>query len=223
MNLRQLTIIAIVFVGIATGIYFSTHSWGGQVYFTRATYTLRRDPAAIQRGYDFSHLDGHALTLASQKRLVSNARVLTESGMIGIELGHFVTRGVSDEKQLACDFYDRIDLIFKAEGMAESGERAIMVVSGPCETGNDINYIAPIWIPAAYLTQGPPPPSDSVLDFPDLGDTSIHFDNITSEWPPQWVLTSVRLFGEYSVDRELAIDESEMGEILDRPLIIAWP
>lgn len=62
--------------------------------------SISRDPAAIKRVYDFSNLQGSALSIATKQRLISGAKVLYEDSSVGIELGHFVVKGGEGEKEL---------------------------------------------------------------------------------------------------------------------------
>lgn len=181
--------------------------------------TNSRVPAAIRRDLDFSKLDGAELITASQKRLVTAARVILQDDELGIELGHFVTRGTTGKSQLACDFYDRVTLRFEAEGIAESGDKPVMEIDGPCRPAQDISQIAPIWVPVARILNERP--NDMDLKYGDQG-VEYRFVHIGSEWPMRWALQSVRLYNGAETGREVNITKRELYDLRAKPLVLNW-
>ena len=208
-------------VAAVGGFYLAANSWEGTVMVPTSRLSSPRGPAAIRRVFDFSHLNGSALRLASQKRLVTDARIVATSSKIGIELGHFVTRSADGSRLFACEFFDRVNLTFEAEGIAESGEKPTMNVDGPCLMGQDLNRIAPIWIPVQKITAERTAPGLE-LSFSEFANVNFRFENIPSDWPKAWVLTSVRVFNSEETGRELAISHRELAEIGGQPLRLVW-
>lgn len=223
MTIKQSGSLLLIAVATVFGFKVAISSFDGVVFVSSTTKANARNPAAIRRDLDFSRLDGAELITASQKRLVTAARVILEHDDMGLELGHFVTRGEDGERQLACDYYDRVSLRFEAEGIAESGEKSVMEVDGPCRTGNDITRIDPIWIPVQRILGERPTNMDLTYpDVPALEGISFHFDHMGTQWPSRWALQMVRLYHEDEPGREVTISERDLREILDRPVILNW-
>ena len=207
---------------VSAGYFAGNVSWNGKVFLTDSFLSEdTRNPAAIRRELDFSRLDGKELITATQNRLVKAARVIMHDELLGVELGHFVTRSDDGQRKLACDSqYNRITLKFEAEGIAEAGEKTLMVIDGPCKTGEkDITSIEPVWIPVAKILQQKP----ADMDFShDEGATKVHFENMGTQWPLRWSLQSVRLYNNAAATKEVAISARDLREIRKSPLVVNW-
>lgn len=195
----------------------SLRSWDGVVY---VYLDDSRSPAAIGRNLDFSHLDGRDLLLASQRRLVSSARVLLKEHAVGVELGHFVTRDKDGNKTLACRAYDRVSVEFRAEGIAESGHVPKMVIESLCKEGDDITKIRPIWIPVGDITSQVP--GDLELQVWRDDPVAIKLSEMGSQWPKKWRMTSVRLFNKNSEDQGIVIGPEDVMGLREQPLRLEW-
>lgn len=207
-------------IALAAGFYSTVRAWNERLFLSdNQLHSNSRIPAAIRRDLDFSMLDGAELITASQKRLVTAARVVLQQDELGIELGHFVTRGSTGKSQLACDFYDRVTLRFEAEGIADSGEKPVMEVDGACRPAQDITRIAPIWLPVARILNERP--SDMDLGYEEDGP-KFRFAHMGGEWPMHWSLQSVRLYNGSEPGREVNISKRELREILEKPLVLNW-
>jgi hypothetical protein len=203
------------------GVFVAVHSWNGAIYFSTASLSKDvRTPAAIRKDLDFSHLDGAELITASQKRLVTAARIILQNDDVGVELGHFVTRGATGDRQLACDFYDRVSLQFEAEGVADNGEKPMMQIEAPCRTGTDITRIEPIWIPVKKLQAEHA--TDMDISYPEQEGVNFRFSHMTGAWPGHWALHSVRLFNGSESGRIVDISNHELHDILHSPLTVNW-
>lgn len=188
--------------------------------FAKRDNRASRDPAAIKKGFDFSHLEGSALDSATKKRLIEGLKTKNDHEDIGIELGHFVLKGSGDEKVFACQRYSKIILTFEGDGTAVGGELPRMEIEGSCEISKDINSISPIWIPASQiLTQKP---HDGLFSNPNLYSNQIRFFNISESWPKTWVLRSVRMRDQVGENSELAIETTELNQMLERPFLIKF-
>lgn len=210
---------------VAIGVYGGARSWKGVVYLTDGTLVnSSRNPAAIKRELDFSRLDGAELIMATQKRLVSAAKIIIHEGQLGVELGHFVTRDLSGQRRLACDSnyngtYNRLTLRFDAEGVASAGETPYMEVDAPCRSSlNDITRVDPIWIPVRKILESKA--IDSDVDFAD--GVKYKFSFLNGNWPGMWTLQSVRLYSSEDASREVRISARELKEIRKRPVILNW-
>lgn len=177
-----------------------------------------RDPAAIRRVYDFSNLDGSALSTASKQRILSGFETFRDADKVGIALGHFVVRGPDGRKQFACAKYNKVVMAFEGEGMAVGGEKPTMRISGPCSEGEDINQISPLYVPVSQiLTQ---PVSDGEFDFREGQNVVVSFSSVADQWPTQWVLTSVKLTNDES--EEVTIERDEIRTMVDRPMVVEF-
>lgn len=212
---------ALFVVALVAGLYGGSKSWNGVVYLADGSrFQNGRTPAAIKRELDFSKLEGAELITATQKRLVSAARTIIQNGLVGVELGHFVTRDSNGQRHLACDSaYDRILLRFEADGIASAGEKPIMEIDGPCRSSlDDISRIEPIWIPFEKILDIRPANMD--LDF--YQDVKFRFDNMGETWPLSWNLQYVRLYNSHESNREVSISAKQIREIRESPFVVHW-
>ncbi len=211
---------AFCFLAILGGILAAKSSWDGKIFITDGETGSGgvRKPAAIRPDLDFSGLVGAELILATQRRLVSAAKVASHHGEVGVEFGAFVTRDESGQRVHVCHQYERMTLRFDAEGVAESGVKPVMEVDGPCLPSRDISRIEPLWIPFEKIREM----NASSMDVRFDDSISFRFDDMSSDWPSEWSLQSVRLYDEDEDDRDIIIDSREMRDIIPRPIIISW-
>lgn len=209
--------LAVFAVMFALGGAVTLKSWDGEFYVYLGD---SRSPAAIQRNLDFSNLNGSELLLASQRRLVSSARILLQDQQVGIELGNFVTKDVAGNKVLACRAYDRVSVEFRAEGMAESGSVPTMTVESLCREGSDLTRIQPIWIPVEQILNQSP--GDLELQIWDKDPVAVKLSQVGSAWPKTWRLTSVRLYNKHDTQKEIVIDPEAVRELRDSPIQLSW-
>jgi len=222
MRGKFLAATAFVCVAITAGYFAGRSSWNGVIYISSTSFQggNTRVPAAIRRDLDFSKLSDDELITASQKRLVTAARVLLQDKEVGVELGHFVTRDEAGEKKLACDFYDRMVLSFDADGIAESGEKPSMEIEGPCRIASDITRIEPIWIPVQRILGENAGNMD--LSYPEEGEVNYRFQGMTSDWPMHWSLTAVRLYNSKEDGRQVSISGKDLSELTASPIVVNW-
>jgi len=207
----------------AFGFWISVSAWDGMVYVSdlKLKGLTGRVPAAIRKDLDFSRLNGAELMSASQKRLLTAARVITNSKNVGIEFGQFIIRSEEGQRQLACDFYDRVRVRLEADGMAVSGEKPSIEVNAPCATSSDLALTEPIWIPTEEILAGRS--VDGEATFASVERTSFKFVNMTTQWPRRWAVTEVTLFREEDPGQVVHVDQSDMREFNRKPLIVVWP
>lgn len=205
------------------GFFISVTAWDGMIYVSdlKLKGMSGRVPAAIRKDLDFSRLNGAELMMASQKRLLTAARVVTEKDIVGIEFGQFIIRSDEGQRQLACDFYDRVRVRFEAEGMASSGEKPMMEVNAPCATSDDLARTEPIRIPASEIVSGRA--IDGEATFASVERTSFKFTHMMEQWPRQWAVTEVTLYRESEPGREVHVDQDDMREFQRKPIVIRWP
>lgn len=205
-------------VVVALGFWVARSSWDGTVlvYVGDA-----RSPAALRQAFDFSHLEGEALREASHRRLISGVRQFSTEKGLGLELGHFVTKGPSGEKEFACHVYNKIELQFVAEGMAVHGKQPQMIVEAACEMAQDINRVRPIWIPMSEIMQMQTGSIERT--FYESSPVHLKFHHLSSQWPRLWVLRGVRMYSDHHVGQELSMGHEELRQILSSGLTLEWP
>lgn len=179
---------------------------------------IARDPAAIRKVYDFSNLDGNALSNASKQRIISGFEARRNGDNIGISLGHFVVKGPNGEKQFACRKYNRVLLSFEGEGMAVGGEKPAMQIEGACQEAEDINQISPLNVPVARILDQPV--GDAEFDFREGEPVRVRFSNVADQWPTTWALVSVKLMNDAS--EEVSIERQEIRTLTERPVVLQF-
>ncbi len=182
------------FLTTAFGFFAMQKSWNGVVFLYLDSD--ERIPAAIKRTHDLSNLRGVALLNASRERLITSSKVLHYSpAKIAIVLGHFIT---SDPKSLrrvsACDIYEKVEVTLKATGIATAGAAPTMVIEGPCKISkDDLNVLEPLWINAQEIVKQVP--GDHEFIFTVKNTAHIKFIDIIDEWPSEWEIQTVKMFG----------------------------
>ncbi|MEZ4871783.1 MAG: hypothetical protein R2827_05945 [Bdellovibrionales bacterium] len=185
-------------------------SWDGTVYVFLQS-DGNRIPAAVNSKYDFSNLRGSALANASQERLLSHAKIVSEPGQIGIELGHFVRRGQKGLKEFACTSFDSVELEFRSTSLFVHGHPPTMKIEGNCKFTQTLDKIDPIWIPIAKIKGEKP--GNVVLEYWDKGKVTITFDNMGGQWPDDWELYSARLYKQ-GRPQQIQISSKDINRIL---------
>lgn len=212
-----LTILGLV-VSFAFGFLISRSSKQYSAEKVAVANHAARDPAAIRKVYDFSNLDGNALTLASKQRIISGFETFRKGDTLAIALGHFVVRGNDGQKQFACRKYSHVVLSFEGEGMAVGGEKPSMQVEGPCQEAEDINQISPLMIPVARILNQPV--NDGEFEFREEQIVRVRFSNVADQWPTTWALTSVKLSND--VSEEVSIGREEIRSLTERPVVLQF-
>lgn len=202
------------------GFYVSSYTNKFPYEVTEYDQPTRRDPAAIKRVYDFSHLEGSALSFATKQRLLSGAKVITNNHGVGLELGHFVIRTEGGNKEFACQRYQRIVLEFKGDGSAVAGESPTMEVEGDCEMSRDVNAISALEIPVAQILNQRA--NDGEFDFRGSQNIKVRFANVADQWPVAWQLVSIRLYNAENPQSEVIVSSQEIHDITSNPVILRF-
>lgn len=203
---------------LAVGSWMTYQSWNGAVYVF-VDDGESRSPAAVKQNMDFSKLKGSELSIASQKRVLSEARVVRKGESVGLELGHFITRRENGKRAFACHLYQKVQLKFIAVGVAENGESPVMQVEGDCKIGDSVSRISPIWIPTDLILSERP--GNMELNFNEPHRVSFRFDHIGSDWPLNWSLSSVTLKSRGET-LQLHIGNQEILSLLDKPIHVSF-
>lgn len=209
---------------VVAGFHFTRSRWDGIVYVSdlKRFGETSRGPAAVRRDMDLSRLDGEALMAASQRRLLTAARIVTDQGneAIGVELGQFIIRSMDGQRQLACDYYDRVALMLEADGVAEAGSKPTLEVIAKCQSGFDLSLTQPIWIPFQRFVQERP--ADMDLNFNDFPDSEFRVSGLPDFWPRSWIVTRVRLFKRDEPGRQIDVDMAQMRDLKMQPLVVRF-
>jgi hypothetical protein len=209
-----------VLTGTQFLIFRTLPSWDERLARLTNVEEELRNPAAFGKVFNISHLQGGALFRAATERLLIVAKVHQSPEGFGLQLGHFITRDEEDRPVLACDYYDKVELKFEAEGMAVSGHVPVMSVNGNCRMAADPNHLETIWIPVSSILQRESKDSEIVA----LGDQSLHlqFEHMPAQWPKTWVLSGIRLYHETYSDRELRMSSAQISQNLQKPMKMTW-
>lgn len=214
---NNIALAAIIWLfAIGLGVATVDNSWDGVAYYYLGE---GRKPAAVRKEMDFSHLEGSALKLASQDRLLSDAIFKKTESNLEVQLGHFLTKDDRGGKVFACQYYDRVELSFKAVGLANAGISPKLKLDAKCKIGLDIGKMASIKIPTQTLLKKQP----QDFKFEISNSESIEFYDLVAPWPTQWELESAKLYHSINSNRLLSITaESIIKQNGGQPIQMVW-
>lgn len=207
-NAIVLSVFAVFFVA---GLAFYSHNSN--------PYTVARDPAAIGKVFDYSHLTGDKLQSAIKHRLLAGFNVQKNTEGIGIALGHFAFVNKLGERKFACQEYSKVAMTFQGDGNLVSGEPSSLVVEGTCKASDDLFSIDHLNLPLARILGQTP--ADGVFTYNEGRDIELRFTNIGDEWPRRWILQSIKLFNPHEAD-EINVSRDEMMDIAGKPIVVKW-
>lgn len=205
------------FLGIgafAVAMFLAGFSYFG---FYSKTNMISRDPAAIGKIYDFSHLSGEKLQSAVKQRLLAGYVLKKTENGASVGLGHFVFLDPSGQRKLACQEFGKVTLTFEGDGASVSGDRPVMEVEGTCEFSADMARINPLWIPVSKILNEKP--SDGEFQFNEGSPVAVRFSNIPDEWPRLWLLKSVKLTN-VNTSQALIVEGKEVVEYMGHPVVL---
>jgi hypothetical protein len=180
-----------------------------------------RSPAAIQKVFDFSYLEGSSFQMAAKRRLYNSMDVEKQGGDIVIEMGNFVLLNDKKEKEFACGFYDRFMIRFEAEGISGDGEKPTLAIESQCQLGENINFLVPIRIPVAKITSEEPGNAEYKF-FDSEHPVTIKFSNTAATWPRKWILKDIKMIHSKMSARVLTVAPSELAFEKPRPVSMNW-
>jgi hypothetical protein len=177
-----------------------------------------RNPAAIQKTYDFSNLSGESLLKAAKARMLSSLKIQKSDLASSISLGHFIFEDKQGFKRFACEYYEKIQIVFEADGVVSSGSSPQMILEGRClPFAMDPSQMSPLYIPVQRIVANPP--VDGEYKFAEFENQILQFRDMADSWPQLWILKKVSL--TRGVD-ELIIPASEVGQIVGRPIVVRF-
>jgi hypothetical protein len=184
---------------------------------SRSDSDFSRVPASSIEVRD-GDLSDENLTNQLKARILRGLKVIEWKDQAGIELGGFTLNSANGEKIFACDEFPKIVLIFEGEGVAHSGSKPQMEVSGPC-LESESGQIEALLIPNFQLAQGNPFQGEWPLS--DLGG-KIVFYNTAEEWPSAWALTGIYFENSVGVT-QIEITLNDLIRWIGQPVGIIWP
>jgi hypothetical protein len=182
--------------------YLFSGRWAGDS-FSPGT----RNPASIQKVFDYSYLGGDSLLQAAKERLGNSVQISLSSDKTEaiIELGNFVLMDDKNQKDFACGFYDKVALSFEAQGVAVDGQKPQLVVEAKCEVAENINALVPIHVPLSKIKTEKP--SDTEFKFyQSKTPLTVRLQNAPGTWPKHWVLNGIKLTHSQFTSRILSVD-----------------
>jgi hypothetical protein len=180
---------------IAAGCWMMTTTWDGLVYIYVGE---DRSPAAVANLNEYYPVDNGVLWHPIEQQAFQNLKFLKRDNELGIRLGHFLLHDPAGHRQFACQVqgrpgvFDRIEFSFVGVGVSDDGKIPKMTVAANCLSEEDLAYLSPIWIPMSDIYHSEP--KSQQLEFPEVGGTAIHFEDLASSWPEEWSLIHVRLY-----------------------------
>lgn len=189
------------------------------IHLTSPESQVNRDPASIGKIYDFSNLSGNELRVAAKKRLMAGFEIRRGEGNQQVALGHFIFVDSHGDKKFACQEFNKINLVFEAEGVSVSGSSPRMEVEGACSYSGDVSRIDPLSIPVAKILGEKA--LDGDFNFNDGHAVSLRFTNLPEDWPKTWVLKQVQLKRDDSPDA-LTVESDEVARYVGHPTVIKF-
>ncbi len=221
--MRTFFVFAFFCLFVAAGFRVAVDSWHGQVFVYMGE---QRAPASVRSIRDYSALDRKALFTSVQKQMLADASANAYGGFVGVKLGHPLVKVAGGASEFACPvqghsgLFDRVELTFIGTGVSESGEQPKMIVESDCLPGENLNTLAPIFIPMQDIVRAPAKDQEIQL----FGEHSVvvRLVQIPSTWPRNWVLWNVKLFRQANPDESLNIGSAKIREAHPKLLSFDW-
>lgn len=179
---------------------------------------IDRNPAALKKGFDITHLKGDALSLAVRERILNGLSVKRLDVGVALSLGNFAYHNDRGQRRLACEDFVKVSFVFEAEGMSVGGDKPVLELSGLCSVSDDLSSINPLILPVPQILAAPP--KDGELRFNDQ-NVSVFFKHIADSWPKLWLLKKVKLLNEQEAV-SIIIESDEVAKIVGHPVVLNW-
>lgn len=175
-----------------------------------------RAPASVRTAKDYIELPASSIKQAAHNQLISMSEILRKDGMIGIQLGHPLLKQDGGYRNFACPagarpaFFDRVELTFIGDGVAQSGEPPQLIVESGCQASEKIEKLEPVWLPMHEIMISEARDKDLQL----YGDRPviIQLKQIPGEWPESWHLAKVRFYPEGRPEEALEFVGQQLRE-----------
>ncbi len=161
------------------------------------------------------------LLATASDALLREAKILESEDRFGISLGSFLSKNELGEKTLVCQNYDKISLLFEAQGIAVDGKKPILEVDANCEISKeDFKQLKTIWIPFRKI-QGENL-NISEVSYYEEGLVTYKFADIFMEWPREWKLQSIRIFNSKEPERQKNFESKDIESLMQKPVSMYW-
>lgn len=168
--------------------------------------------------YDLTELEPQEFNKAFKLALVQGLQVHRSKENLGLSWGLFLLKNEAGSKVYACEKYPNMELILKAEGIANSGNIPTLILRGPCRASDDGQKILPWPLPLKDLYKNVR--ENPLWRVPLEGRQEsfvISAQYLYNEWPDFWNVVGLKLYNETD---SLEIDGYEIISILDQPLTL---
>lgn len=176
-----------------------------------------RSPAALRGMKDFSSLRGSSLNEAAANELIDQIKLLPMDGGIRLELNQFILRDQQGHKNFVCRIggrdgvFDRLEVTLMGYGVSEHGESPEMIVTSDCVSSDDGKSVGSIAISIPMREVANLKPVDQSLALGDSLMTTVRLVNMTSVWPEEWQVLSVRYFKLANDNQDLTLRPNRKG------------
>lgn len=168
--------------------------------------------------YDLTELEGKDFNRGFKQALVQGLQVQRGKETLGLSWGLFLLKSENGSKVYACEKYPNMEMVLKAEGIANSGNIPTLILRGPCRASDDGQKIRswPIPLKDLYKHVRENPMWRVPLDGREESFV-ISARDLYEEWPEIWNVVGLKLYNETD---SLEIDGYEIISILDQPLTL---
>lgn len=200
------TLSLMVFVGSCTMVKEQLFN------YKNSGVTKNRNPASIQRVYDFSGLQGRSLQMAVADRFASSTEVKYSGNHVVLQTGHFALfDNQQQETVFACGYYDKISFNFEGNNViVDSENKPQLTIEADCEIASNVNYLIPTRVPLALLKNEKPGKIEKKF-FEQNQSVTVRTDNIPSEWPTEWILKTIKLTHSKMMGRTLVVPTQKIS------------
>lgn len=172
---QKISIFVVLFIAFIFGFSFFIAA--------NKDYFIGRDPAAVSgKLLHFNNMNSDQL----RAELESKIKIKPVFTADNLPSKSIVFSGMSSQ---ICNSYSEIHIEFSGEGMSVDGVATKMLVTAPCQAGQDPAEIAAIILPIQEILKQKP--RDAEYSFSGFSGR-YHFSSVTDSWPQVWVLRSVQ-------------------------------
>ena len=194
------------------GYSISEKSWNGEVFIyldTTSSNINTRNIASVRKQMDTSRslLKGGQLKQEGQKALTNSSRVENKKEIIQFYLGHFLVKSRGGGSILACQEYQKLDMVFISPGVSSHGHVPKLIIKADCKFDpNHPLHIGPFVIPKTKILRSSPHQGLFKSE-----DATLLFSHVSVQWPEKWILSQVR-FIKNNTNQDFTVSFSSKKE-----------
>ena len=174
-------------------------SWGGGI-FVVLNQDQSRHIASLKPQMNIKVLKGSNLSEESEGAFIEGSQILPAGEEFHIYLGHFLVLAENGAYTPVCEKYEKVRMIFTADGVSSHGHAPIMILKGACQKEGKTLQIGPFIVPKQKIMNS----SIKRRVFEGEGQ-SILFEHVSLYWPSKWVLRHISFSREPAEDNKLEI------------------